>query len=173
GRRAAGSGRPGPAAWFTPTADRPAGLQARGGLGIRTYLGGSLARTFSYDDLWAGPIGAEPVEPGGPGDEPGDPGDEPGDPGDEPGDPGDEPGDPGDEPGDPGDEPGDAEAFAADEFERAVTGGWGTADVGGAWSIEGRADQFAVTGGAGRHVLSGGATASSYLTEVSETDTDL
>src|SRR5690606_34827172 len=73
------SDQPEPTDWFTTTTDGTAALQASGGVGIRTYLGGSLARTFGYDDVWAGPLEAEPRA-----DAPGDPGDEPGDPGDEP-----------------------------------------------------------------------------------------
>ena len=45
--------------------------------------------------------------------------------------------------------------FAADAFERQVTGGWGSADTGGAWLIGGSAANASVAGGAGQ--LAGGA----------------
>jgi PKD repeat protein len=62
-----------------------------------------------------------------------------------------------------------SDALAADAFERTVSGGLGTADVGGAWTVSGGAANFAV--GSGRATLStpkgatlaavvGGATAS-------------
>ncbi|WP_245821173.1 LamG-like jellyroll fold domain-containing protein [Geodermatophilus pulveris] len=50
-------------------------------------------------------------------------------------------------------EPG-VQPLAADAFERSVTSGWGTADVGGAWTMSGSSGISSVTGGAGQ--LSGG-----------------
>jgi PKD repeat protein len=40
-------------------------------------------------------------------------------------------------------------AFVSDTFGRTVSNGWGTADVGGAWSIVGKAARYAVGSGAG------------------------
>lgn len=41
-------------------------------------------------------------------------------------------------------------ALAVDTFERSVTGGWGSAETGGAWVRSGTATNFSVTGGQGR-----------------------
>lgn len=40
-----------------------------------------------------------------------------------------------------------------DRFARSVTGGWGTADRGGTWAVQGRTSLYAVAGGTGQHVL--------------------
>ena len=39
--------------------------------------------------------------------------------------------------------------LAADSFTRSVTGGWGTADTGGAWTASGGASSASVAGGTG------------------------
>lgn len=57
---------------------------------------------------------------------------------------------------DPGEPP--AGFSAADDFERAVTQGWGSADVGGAWTITGSAAPASVADGAGRLALAPGST---------------
>ena len=65
-------------------------------------------------------------------------------------------------------------ALAADSFERDVTGGLGTADVGGAWTVTGAASNYGVSGGAGRVTMpTPGAGPNAYLTGVSSTDTEM
>ncbi|MBO0879066.1 MAG: PKD domain-containing protein, partial [Mycobacterium sp.] len=64
-------------------------------------------------------------------------------------------------------------AFAADAFTRSVTGGWGSADIGGAWTRNGSATLFGVGNGIGTIKLaSAGAGASAYLDSVSARDLD-
>lgn len=63
--------------------------------------------------------------------------------------------------------PGPGGPFAQDSFGRTVTGGWGTADVGGAWSVAlGSAAQASVDGQRGRHTLTPNATLSTVLGSV-------
>jgi hypothetical protein len=54
-------GSPEPATWAATMTDNTiAGLQTGGGLGLQSYTGGTSANpavVFSYDNLWAGPIG--------------------------------------------------------------------------------------------------------------------
>ena len=60
--------------------------------------------------------------------------------------------------------------LATDAFERTVATGWGTADVGGAWS---GTTSFSVGGGVGKIALSrAGQTSTSYLPAVSSADID-
>nr|WP_239579286.1 PKD domain-containing protein [Microlunatus panaciterrae] len=64
--------------------------------------------------------------------------------------------------------------LAADAFGRSVTGGWGSADTGGAWTTSGSSTYYSVSGGVG-HIRSplaarGGAVT---LKSVSSTDTDV
>ncbi len=63
--------------------------------------------------------------------------------------------------------------LAQDGFARTVANGWGNADLGGAWTTSGTASLFSVDGTAGRHTLNAGATAGSFLTGVSATDTEV
>ncbi|RPE78765.1 MULTISPECIES: PKD domain-containing protein [unclassified Frondihabitans] len=63
--------------------------------------------------------------------------------------------------------------FALDAFGRTVNNGFGTADVGGAWSRIGSASALSVSGGAGKVSLSGpGAQAGAELASVKQTATD-
>jgi PKD repeat protein len=63
-------------------------------------------------------------------------------------------------------------ALASDAFGRAVTGGFGTADVGGAWSVVGGAANTSVANGAARlSVPAPGTSLSAYLDGVSSLDT--
>ncbi len=63
--------------------------------------------------------------------------------------------------------------YATDVFERVVTGGLGSADTGGAWSLNGKATSFSVGGGAGRITApTAGITSYAYLTAVSSVQTD-
>lgn len=65
-------------------------------------------------------------------------------------------------------------AYATDTFSRTVTGGFGTADVGGAWSVLGGAANFAVSGGTGRVTMAAaGSGPAGYLQGVSSADTEL
>jgi PKD repeat protein len=64
-------------------------------------------------------------------------------------------------------------SFATDTFTRTVTGGFGTADTGGAWTTVGRAADLSVNGSTGRLQLAGaGAQNAAYLTSVSSNDTE-
>lgn len=64
--------------------------------------------------------------------------------------------------------------FALDTFGRTATGGWGSAEVGGAWTVGGGAANFSVGSGAGAMRANGaGWNLTSYLTGVARTDTDL
>jgi len=64
--------------------------------------------------------------------------------------------------------------IAADTFARTVTGGWGTADTGGPWTVAGVASSnFSVSSGTGRMQLpAAGAGPSAYLNGVSAGDSD-
>jgi PKD repeat protein len=60
---------------------------------------------------------------------------------------------------------------AADAFGRSVAGGWGSADTGGPWTLNGSASLFAVGGGVGTISLTkAGAGPSAYLNSVSTRD---
>src|SRR5689334_10907937 len=54
-------------------------------------------------------------------------------------------------------------ALATDAFGREVTGGWGSADVGGAWTVAGAASDAAVTGGSGRLTAAAGISTGATL----------
>ena len=65
-------------------------------------------------------------------------------------------------------------ALAADTFTRTVSSGWGTGELGGAWSTVGSAANFSVAGGVGnQQVSTAGSTVATYLSGVSSTSTDL
>ena len=64
--------------------------------------------------------------------------------------------------------------LARDDFSRTTAGGWGMADVGGPWSLQGAASLFSVGNGRGSMTMSGaGKGASVALNGVSSTDTDV
>jgi PKD repeat protein len=64
--------------------------------------------------------------------------------------------------------------FVTDTFNRTVSNGWGTADVGGAWSVAGTAADFAVNNGSGAITLPAtGRTRSVWLPSTTRSDTDL
>ncbi|GAA3693018.1 hypothetical protein GCM10023081_32980 [Arthrobacter ginkgonis] len=68
----------------------------------------------------------------------------------------------------------EAGPLAADAFGRTVTGGWGSAETGGAWSRNGAASLFAVGNGAGTiRMNAAGAGPSAYLAGVSSTSSDV
>ncbi len=63
--------------------------------------------------------------------------------------------------------------IAADDFNRTVTNGWGTADLGGAWTLRGTASRFSVANGVGKIALPASAANTVYadLNGVSSTNT--
>ena len=65
-------------------------------------------------------------------------------------------------------------AIAMDDFGRTVSNGWGTADTGGNWSVQGGAGNFAVANSTGQITLTpGGAGPAAYLRAVSATNVDM
>lgn len=58
-------------------------------------------------------------------------------------------------------------AIAADSFTRTVTGGWGTSDSGGPWSVTGDLTSFSVNGSSGLLRLAVGAAPTAILKQVS------
>ncbi|RZI87737.1 MAG: PKD domain-containing protein, partial [Microbacterium sp.] len=62
--------------------------------------------------------------------------------------------------------------LAVDTFSRTSTAGWGTADTGGAWTVNSAA-KFTVAGGVGRIAANAGSTLTATLPSVSTTDIDL
>ena len=65
-----------------------------------------------------------------------------------------------------------AAAIALDVFERTASGGWGTADVGGGWSVS-SGSGFEVSGGAGRISNPAGVGRQAHLRAVSTIDTNV
>ena len=64
--------------------------------------------------------------------------------------------------------------LAADRFERTVTGSWGSAEIGGPWSVSTSTGVSSVADGKGRtNLKAAGAGQSAALTGVSSTDTDM
>jgi len=53
--------------------------------------------------------------------------------------------------------------FASDDFARSTTGGWGTAPLGGAWTVTGSAANLSTSGGAGIMALPPSATRTATL----------
>jgi PKD repeat protein/aryl-phospho-beta-D-glucosidase BglC (GH1 family) len=62
--------------------------------------------------------------------------------------------------------------YASDTFSRTVTSGWGTADLGGAWSLSGATAGFSVSGGAGRVSVTPGSTSTASLGAVQQTSSE-
>jgi PKD repeat protein len=64
--------------------------------------------------------------------------------------------------------------FVLDAFDRTATNGWGTADLGGPWTVSGTAANFAVNNGTGAITIpAAGNTRSVHLGATTRTDTDL
>jgi PKD repeat protein len=63
--------------------------------------------------------------------------------------------------------------IAADGFGRSVAGGWGSADIGGSYSLLGNTASFSVGGGAGQIVLPAGASRRATLDGAPARDVDL
>ncbi len=64
--------------------------------------------------------------------------------------------------------------FAEDAFSRVLASGWGSADVGGPWSLTGTAANYSVGGGLGSiKITRAGSGPAAYLNSVSKTNIDL
>lgn len=64
--------------------------------------------------------------------------------------------------------------YANDTFSRTVSNGWGTAEVGGAWSVSGGAvTNFSVAGGQGRLSVVPGSTRSASLNAVQQSSSEM
>ena len=63
--------------------------------------------------------------------------------------------------------------FAADSFTRTVSGGFGSADVGGPWTMTGAPSRFSVSGGAGRMAIPPGSAVRADLLNVQQTSADV
>ncbi len=64
-------------------------------------------------------------------------------------------------------------SFALDAFGRTVANGWGSADLGGAWTLSGTAANFSVSGGVGRMIVpAAGNTRSAVLGGLSQSSVD-
>jgi PKD repeat protein len=61
-------------------------------------------------------------------------------------------------------------AFAQDAFGRTLASGWGSADVGGPWTLGGVATRWSVSGGLGRVSLNAGDGYTASLPSISNTD---
>ena len=62
--------------------------------------------------------------------------------------------------------------LAEDSFGRTLASGWGSADSGGAWSLNGSSSYFSVGNGSGSMHLAAGRGPSAYLGGISSTATD-
>ncbi|WP_380175221.1 LamG-like jellyroll fold domain-containing protein [Kineococcus sp. DHX-1] len=69
--------------------------------------------------------------------------------------------------------PADPTVLAADAFGRTVSGGWGSADTGGVWSLVGGASTFSVAGGTGRATVGKGAWTAPTLGSVRAATADV
>jgi PKD repeat protein len=65
-----------------------------------------------------------------------------------------------------------AAAAASDTFNRTVAGGWGSADVGGAWTVGGGAANFSVAPGFGKIQIAAGSGPGAYLNATPLGNTD-
>ncbi|SDP38037.1 PKD repeat-containing protein [Pedococcus dokdonensis] len=65
-----------------------------------------------------------------------------------------------------------ATVFARDDFGRTVASGWGTADVGGPWTLGGLASRWSVSAGTGKVSLNAGDGFNGYLPSISSTSTE-
>jgi PKD repeat protein len=67
-----------------------------------------------------------------------------------------------------------ATVYVSDAFARTTSNGWGSADTGGAYTLEGNSANFGVSGGTGNITLpAAGANRSALLNGVSATDVDI
>ncbi len=63
--------------------------------------------------------------------------------------------------------------FVRDAFSRTVSGGWGSADLGGYWTRYGVLTVFDVGSGWGNQAVPAGRVASAFLTRIAQTDADV
>ncbi|CAN5222881.1 hypothetical protein BH09ACT1_BH09ACT1_18070 [soil metagenome] len=63
-------------------------------------------------------------------------------------------------------------ALASDTFTRTATNGWGTADVGGSWTVTASSNYF-VSNGTGNFLVAAGATRRAVLSSVSSSTSDV
>jgi PKD repeat protein len=64
--------------------------------------------------------------------------------------------------------------FATDTFSRTSLSGFGTSDLGGAWTVAGTATNYTVGGGTGKiRIATAGSGPNAYLASATSTDTDL
>ncbi len=63
--------------------------------------------------------------------------------------------------------------LAKDDFDRTVASGWGSADVGGAWTYSGSSSLFSVGGGAGTIKMASAGSGPTARLPISSRDTDL
>lgn len=75
-------------------------------------------------------------------------------------------------PVDPPVDPPVAPPTATDTFERTLPTGWGSADVGGAWTVSGGAAGYAVANGNGQMITPAAVTRRAVLSTVQSVDTD-
>ncbi|MBF4563538.1 LamG-like jellyroll fold domain-containing protein [Plantibacter sp. VKM Ac-2876] len=148
-----------PADWQVSATDAAAALQAPGAVGLSGYLSASASNgpvTFTVDTFDAVTAGGR--EAAAPAPDPTDP-----TPPAEPTDPTPpaEPTDP-TTPTDPT-APADPASLVTDDFAREVTGGWGDALLGGAWTLAGGRTGFAVTSNRGTITAAPGATRTAVL----------
>ena len=64
-------------------------------------------------------------------------------------------------------------AYAKDAFGRTTANGWGSADLGGAWTVSGTASRWSVGNGVGSVNLTAGNGGTANLPSVSKTDTEV
>ncbi|MCF7553846.1 LamG domain-containing protein [Pseudonocardia sp. WMMC193] len=64
-------------------------------------------------------------------------------------------------------------AYATDTFSRTVTGGFGSADTGGAWTLSAAGTSYSVSGGTGKISVAASKQLAAYLNGVSQSDTEL
>ncbi|WNV76401.1 PKD domain-containing protein [Geodermatophilus sp. DSM 44513] len=77
------------------------------------------------------------------------------------------------DPADPGDGGGTGEPLVTDTFDRSVTRGLGTAEVGGPWTASAGATRQSVSAGAAVLALAPGTNTGSHLGEVAQTSVDV
>jgi len=63
--------------------------------------------------------------------------------------------------------------FAKDSFTRTLATGWGTADVGGPWSVTGAATNYSVANGVGSIKAPVGGSSTAFINSVQKTDSEL
>jgi hypothetical protein len=70
-------------------------------------------------------------------------------------------------------DPRTTDSVATDTFGRTASGGWGSAELGGPWTLTGTAANFSVSGGSGRVAVPAGGSRAAVLGETSSRDVDV